>query len=133
MRVGTSHKNPTRRWRYKNKTIVLFLMDSSISHTGRLTLQRLFPGKEQGAQTLCPLLLCPEIPVRTYFFCYRTKRDGTHSVPSLFAKLDQWPSRLRKMARFSMVRRMSAELRKRDSEKGIARRLMLKIPQIPSS
>ena len=30
MRVGASHKNPTRRWRYKNKTIVLFLMDSSI-------------------------------------------------------------------------------------------------------
>ena len=29
-RVGASHKNPTRRWRYKNKTIVLFLMDSSI-------------------------------------------------------------------------------------------------------
>ena len=31
MRVGASHKNPTRRWRYKNKTIVLFLMDSIIS------------------------------------------------------------------------------------------------------
>ena len=30
MRVGASHKNPTRRWRYKNKTIVLFFMDSSI-------------------------------------------------------------------------------------------------------
>ena len=30
LRVGASHKNPTRRWRYKNKTIVLFLMDSSI-------------------------------------------------------------------------------------------------------
>ena len=31
MRVGASHKNPTRPWRYKNKTIVLFFMDSSIS------------------------------------------------------------------------------------------------------
>ena len=31
LRVGASHKNPTRRWRYKNKTIVLFLMDSSIT------------------------------------------------------------------------------------------------------
>ena len=30
LRVGASHKNPTRRWRYKNKTLVLFLMDSSI-------------------------------------------------------------------------------------------------------
>ena len=24
LRVGASHKNPTRRWRYQNKTIVLF-------------------------------------------------------------------------------------------------------------
>ena len=31
MRVGASHKNPTRRWRYKNKTIVLFFMDSSMT------------------------------------------------------------------------------------------------------
>ena len=30
LRVSASHKNPTRRWRYKNKTIVLLLMDSSI-------------------------------------------------------------------------------------------------------
>ena len=33
LRVGASHKNPTRRWRYQNKTIVLFLMDSSITHS----------------------------------------------------------------------------------------------------
>ena len=24
LRIGASHKNPTRRWRYQNKTIVLF-------------------------------------------------------------------------------------------------------------
>ena len=35
MRVGASHKNPTRRWRYKNKTIVLFLMDSSMRGAAR--------------------------------------------------------------------------------------------------
>ena len=29
--VTPSHKNPTRRWRYQNKTIVLFLMDSSMT------------------------------------------------------------------------------------------------------
>ena len=31
LRVGASHKNPTRRWRYQNKTIVLFFMDSSMT------------------------------------------------------------------------------------------------------
>ena len=31
LRVGVSHKNPTRRWRYQNKTIVLFFMDSSMA------------------------------------------------------------------------------------------------------
>ena len=30
LRVGAFPKNPTRRWRYQNKTIVLFLMDSSM-------------------------------------------------------------------------------------------------------
>ena len=30
LRVGVSYKNPTRRWRYQNKTIVLFFMDSSM-------------------------------------------------------------------------------------------------------
>ena len=32
MRVGAFPKNPTRRWRYQNKTIVLFFMDSSMKH-----------------------------------------------------------------------------------------------------
>ena len=40
MRVGASHKDPTRRWRYQNKTIVLFLMDSSMK-----SFLRLFPSK----------------------------------------------------------------------------------------
>ena len=31
LRVGAFPKNPTRRWRYQNKTIVLFFMDSSIT------------------------------------------------------------------------------------------------------
>ena len=30
LRVSASHKNPTRRWRYQNKTIALFFMDSSM-------------------------------------------------------------------------------------------------------
>ena len=31
LRVGAFPKNPTRRWRYQNKTIVLFFMDSSMA------------------------------------------------------------------------------------------------------
>ena len=32
LRVGAFPKNPTRRWRYQNKTIVLFFMDSSMRY-----------------------------------------------------------------------------------------------------
>ena len=35
LRVGAFPKNPTRRWRYKNKTIVLLFMDSSRKRRGR--------------------------------------------------------------------------------------------------
>ena len=31
MRVGASHKDPTRRWRYQSKTIILFFMDPGIT------------------------------------------------------------------------------------------------------
>ena len=34
LRAGASHKHPTRRWRYKNKTMALFFMDSIITKSG---------------------------------------------------------------------------------------------------
>lgn len=30
MHIGSSHKNPTRLWRYKKQTKAYFLMDSSM-------------------------------------------------------------------------------------------------------
>ena len=46
LRVGAFPKNPTRRWRYQNKTIVLFFMDSSMirkrKRAGAAMLPRVF-------------------------------------------------------------------------------------------
>ena len=52
LRVGAFPKNPTRRWRYQNKTIVLFFMDSSIRI--RFSLPGKDPGKSQTPPQICP-------------------------------------------------------------------------------
>ena len=61
LRVGASPKNPTRRWRYKNKTIVLFFMDSSIipRPVGRRISEINVSRLRTGGQPLRPCESCP--------------------------------------------------------------------------
>ena len=61
LRVGASPKNPTRRWRYKNKTIVLFFMDSSIipRPVGRRISEINISRLRTGGHTASPLRILP--------------------------------------------------------------------------
>ena len=81
MRVGASHKNPTRRWRYKNKTIVLFFMDSSIS--GKRQRER--PAKPGDIYwKALPHVHCP-LPMPGM----EKDRSYDRSFPIFFGRLDE--------------------------------------------